>query len=70
MIEARNAKKTKWLYFGLARYTFITKDEKGNILPCLTGNVRIQCSSLLERLDLHHEIDKIESTNKASAFKR
>ena len=23
-----------------------------------------------ELLDLHHEIDKIESTNKASAFKR
>ena len=70
MIEAKNAKKTKWLHFGLARHTLITKDEKWNILPCLTGNVRIQCSSLLERLDLHHEIDKIESTNKASAFKR
>ena len=36
----------------------------------MMGNVRLNCSSLLERLDLHHEIDKIESTNKASAFKR
>ena len=36
----------------------------------LTGNVRPQCSSLLERLDLHHEIDQIESTTKASVFKQ
>ena len=71
MIEAKNAKKTKWLYFGLARHTFITKDEKGNIFTLfMMGNVRRQCSSLLERLDLPHEIDQIESTNKTSVFKR
>ena len=70
MIEAKNAKKAKLLYFGLARHTLITKDDKWNILPCLTGNVRLKCSSFLERLDLHHEIDQIESTNKASVFKQ
>ena len=26
MIEAKDTKKTKWLYFGLARHTFITND--------------------------------------------
>ena len=47
MIEAKNAKKkNKWLYSGLARHAFITKDEKWNILPCLMGNVRLKCSSL------------------------
>ena len=70
MIEAKNAKKTRWLYFGLVRHTFKSKDEKWNILLCLTGNVRLKCSSFLERLDLHHEIDQIESTNKASVFKQ
>ena len=26
MIEAKTTKKTKWLYFGLARHTFVTSD--------------------------------------------
>ena len=37
MIEAKNAKKTKWLYFGLARHIWTTKDEKCNIYPVYDG---------------------------------
>ena len=65
-------KKTKRLYFGLARHTFITNDgfEHLKMKHLALFNEKRQCSSLLERLDLLHEIDQIESTSKASVIKR
>ena len=49
-LHDENRNKNWWIYFGLARQTFITNDAfalpKWNILLCFTGNFMRQCSSL------------------------